>query len=237
MKKKRAISLCIVVALTLGLLLTSCGAEKKNENAELVPLPAPEFEVTEENMFGVDKNINQETIDNWLFRSDVAYRDMRMLYDPAEYAQIGGEADLTQTIEGFKVVPYPFIATLQGLPVANAYTGDKLFEVVWTSDGHVESIKPLYEESMMIMEDLFPKDKAIFLMCGGGGYANMTREVLIALGWDSAKLYNTGANWTYQGNHAKELLIYSESKDGHNTLATWRADYAYIDFAKLNKLN
>ena len=79
--------------------------------AELEPLPAPE--VDPESDFGVDKNINIETIDQWLGRPDVAYRDVRMLFDPADYAAIGGNADLSATITGFKIVPYPYLATLQ----------------------------------------------------------------------------------------------------------------------------
>ena len=45
-------------------------------------------------------------------------------------------------------------------------------------------------KSMLIaeIEELFPKDKKIFLMCGGGGYANMMKEVHIHMGYD--KDYN-----------------------------------------------
>jgi len=181
----------------------------------------------------VDKNINMETIDDYLGRGDVAYRDVRMLFDPANYAAIGGEADLTRTITGFKIVPYPYIATLAQLPVEGAYNGNCLFTVVWNENGKVESAKANYAESMQIMEELFPKDKAIFLMCGGGGYAQMTKELLIYLGWDEAKLYNIGANWTYTGKNALELIIYPEDANGQKTYATWRADYAYIVFDKL----
>ena len=231
----------LVFLLSIILILGLCGGcgQANNENnsadADIIkPLPQPELD--DSSQFGVDKNINQQTIDEWLFRDDVAYRDVRMLFDPADYGSIGGEADLTATIKGFKVVPYPYLATMQSLPVANAYEGDKLFELVWTEDGHVKSAEPLYEESMMILEELFPKDKAIFLTCGGGGYANMTKQLLIFMGWDEAKLYNIGANWTYTGDNALELVVYPEEKDGNNIYASWRADYAYIDFSRLNKL-
>lgn len=228
----KKIILAVAAALILGL-FASCGVktEKPSDKEALKPLPAPS---ADESMFEVDKNINQKTIDEWLGRDDVAYRDVRMLFDPAEYEAIGGEADLTQTIEGFKVIPYPYIGTMQSLPVANAYEGDKLFDVVWTQDGHVESASPLYRESMMILEEIFPKDKAIFLMCGGGGYANMTKQLLLYLGWDEALLYNIGANWEYTGEHALELVVYPEDVNGNNIYASWRADYAYIDFERLN---
>ena len=225
---KKNIIFAVAAALLLGL-LASCSQTKEESQKEL-PLP----QADESSQFGVDKNINQQTIDQWLGRDDIVYRDVRMLFDPADYGSIGGEADLTATIEGFKVVPYPYLATLQSLPVANAYEGNKLFEVAWDERGNILSADPLYEESMMIMEELFPKDKAIFLMCGGGGYAGMTKQLLIYLGWDENKLYNIGANWSYQGDHALELVVYPEDKDGNNIYATWRADYAYIDFERLN---
>ena len=225
---KKNIIFAVAAALLLGL-LASCNQTKEESQKEL-PLP----QADESSQFGVDKNINQQTIDQWLGRDDTVYRDVRMLFDPADYGSIGGEADLTATIKGFKVVPYPYLATLQSLPVANAYEGNKLFEVAWDERGNILSAEPLYEESMMIMEELFPKDKAIFLMCGGGGYAGMTKQLLIYLGWDENKLYNIGANWSYKGDHALELVIYPEDKDGNNIYATWRADYAYIDFERLN---
>lgn len=231
---KKCLILAAAAVLLTGL-LAACGSVN-NTDGDIMPAELPLPQADESSQFGVDKNINQATIDQWLGRDDVVYRDVRMLFDPAEYAAIGGEADLTATIKGFKVVPYPYLGTMQSLPVANAYEGDKLFEVVWAEDGTAESAKPLYEESMMIMEELFPKDKAIFLMCGGGGYAGMTKQLLICLGWDEDKLYNIGANWEYKGDNALELVVYPEDAGGSNTYATWRADYAYIEFDKLNPI-
>lgn len=198
-------------------------------------LPKPESLV--DDVFSIDKNINMNTIDNYLNLPDVVYRDVRMLFDPANFADIGGDADLSSTIEGFKIVPYPYIASLQALPVSNAYNGNTLFEVKWNSDGKIDSLKPLYEESYIVIDELFPKDKKIFLMCGGGGYANMMKEVLIHIGYDKDKIYNIGANWTYKGKHKKELIIYPEDINGNKIYASWRADYAYIPFEKMHKLN
>ena len=220
---------CIPLLLILALILAGCGAPKK-------PAALPTAQTDENSQFGVDKNINMETIDQYLFREDVAYRDVRMLFDPADYAAIGGEADLTRTIEGFKIVPYPYLATLAHLPVEGAYNGECLFTVEWTAEGEVASAEANYRESMMILEELFPKDKAIFLMCGGGGYAQMTKELLVFLGWEETLLYNIGANWTYTGEHALELIVYPEYADEQNIYATWRADYAWIPFEKLHGL-
>ena len=45
-----------------------------------------------------------------------------------------------------------------------------------------------YKESMEILEYIFPKDKIIFIMCGAGGYANFTKQMLVSLGWDKSKM-------------------------------------------------
>lgn len=227
---KKTISL-IPALLLCAALLAGCAGNQSEPKTEALPAP----EADEATLFAVDKNINMTTIDNYLGREDVVYRDVRMLFDPADYAAIGGEADLTRTIKGFKIVPFPYIATLQSLPVANAYTGEHLFDVEWAENGTVSKATARYAESMMVLEELFPRDKAIFLMCGGGGYANMLKQLLLYFGWDESLLYNIGANWEYKGENALELIVYPEDANGNNIYATWRADYAYLDFDKLNK--
>lgn len=42
-------------------------------------------------------------------------------------------------------------------------------------------------------------------MCGGGGYAGMTKNMLVALGWDAEKIYNVGGFWYYNGENAVEV--------------------------------
>ena len=220
---KKIISTILVLALVLA-----CGAAAF---ADALPTAEPD----ESSQFGVDKNINIGTIDQYLDRDDVVYRDVRMLFDPADYAAIGGDANLSATIRGFKIVPYPYLATLSELPVANAYAGETLFSLTWNEDGSIASAEANYKESMQVLEDLFPKDKPIFLMCGGGGYAGMTKSLLVFLGWDADLLYNIGGNWGYTGDNALELIIYPEDANEDEIYATWRADYATIDFALLHK--
>lgn len=220
---KKLISIFLVLALVLA-----CGAFAF---ADALPAAEPD----ESSQFGVDKNINIGTIDQYLDRDDVVYRDVRMLFDPADYAAIGGDANLSATIRGFKIVPYPYLATLSELPVANAYAGETLFSLTWNEDGSIASAEPNYKESMLVLEDLFPKDKPIFLMCGGGGYAGMTKSLLVFLGWDANLLYNIGGNWGYTGDNALELIVYPEDANEDEIYATWRADYATIDFALLHK--
>lgn len=195
-------------------------------------LPAPDPDP--ESPFGVDCNINMATIDRYLNIPGVAYRDARLLRDSAEYEQIGGHADLEMALEGFRIVPFPYVGTLQELPVPGAYTGDCLFDVEWKEDGTVASATPRYVESMQILEDLFPSDRPVMIMCGAGGYAGMTRQLLIALGWDPNLLYNVGGQWDYTGYHPVQLISYDEDGTPHEMF--WRADYADIDFDALTPL-
>ncbi len=218
--------LCTI--LTLAMIL-SCGVVAFADG-EALPPATPD----ETSMFGVDVNINIETIDQYLDRDDVVYRDVRMLFDPADYAAIGGDANLSATIRGFKIVPYPYLATLSELPVANAYAGETLYSLTWNEDGSIATAEPNFKESELILKDLFPQDQPIFIMCGGGGYAGMTKSLLIFLGWHADMLYNIGGNWAYTGDNALELIEYPEDANEDEIYATWRADYATIDFALLH---
>ena len=153
----------------------------------VVELPVPELSEGQRGELGIDKNINESTIDQYLGRTDAVYRDMRMLKDPGNYEAIGGDSYLSGFVNGFEVVPFPYIVNVSGLPeaVGDTYTGETLFRA--HSDGSYTSN---YVESMDILEALFPKDKTIFLMCGGGGYSGMMKNLLVALGWDEAKIYD-----------------------------------------------
>ncbi len=154
--------------------------------------------------FGVDKHINEETLDKYLGRKDTVYRDMRMLEDPALYESIGGDRFLSGFVKGFEVVPYPYLGTMQQLPVSGAYSGKTLYTVMWDEKGNVVVASANYEESLDILKALFPQDKNVFLMCGGGGYAGMAKKLLVHLGWDAKKVYNVGGYWNYQGKNKVE---------------------------------
>ena len=185
-----------------------------------------------DSQFGVDANVNMDTIDDYLNLPGVAYRDARLLKDPADYASIGGDSVLSFGLPGFKVVPFPQLGTLQELPVSGAYTGERLFDVTWASDGTVADARPRYEESELIVADLFPKDAPIVLVCGGGGYAGMTKSLLTYFGYDPSLLYNAGGMWDYTGYEAVELAHHDEAT-GKTSYYFWRADVPQIDFSLL----
>lgn len=193
-------------------------------------LPKPEVtDGIRGEQFGIDKNINESTIDEYLDRDDSVYMDMRMLKDPGKYEAIGGDSYLSGFVDGFEVLPYPYIVNVSGLPeeVGDTYTGDTLFT---EKDG---KYKANYEESLDILEYYFPKDKNIFLMCGGGGYAGMTKAMLISLGWDEDKIYNVGGYWFYEGNNNVEVKRERKGKDVYDF---WKVNYHDIDFDSLHEV-
>ena len=198
-------------------------------NNNLAALPMPEKSEGQRGELGIDKNINEKNIDDYLNRPDAVYRDMRMLKDPGNYEAIGGDSYLSGFVKGFEVVPLPYIVNVSGLPpeVGGTYTGKTLFTM------KENEYKVNYHESMDILEALFPKDKIIFLMCGGGGYAGMTKALLVALGWDENKIYNVGGYWYYEGKNNVEVK--RVNTNGKTVYDFYKVPYHDINFSTLTE--
>ena len=196
----------------------------------LVSLPVPELAEGQRGKLGIDKNVNEATIDSYLGRSDAVYRDLRMLEDPGNYEAIGGDSKLSGFVRGFEVVPFPYIVNVTGLPeeVGETYSGKTLFRQ--HSDG---SYTDNYKESMEVLEGLFPKDKVIFLMCGGGGYSGMMKKMLVALGWDESKIYDVGGYWFYEGENMVEVKRIRD--DGAEVYDFYKVPMHEIDFEELTE--
>ena len=216
----------VLIAILAGLTF----GYRVGSNTKLPTLPKPEVTGGERGILGIDKNINEETIDKYLNRSDSVYRDMRMLKDPGNYEAIGGDSYLSGFVKGFEVVPYPLLTEVKGLPevVGDSYKGKTLF--TQNEDG---TYKANYEESMAYLEYYFPKDKYIFLMCGGGGYAGMTKNLLVSLGWDENKIYDVGGFWYYKGNNKVEV---KREVNGSFVYDFYKVTYHDIDFSKLTEV-
>lgn len=197
----------------------------------LLALPEPELAEGQRGELGIDKNVNEATIDSYLGRPDAVYRDVRMLKDPGNYEAIGGDAYLSGFVDGFEVVPLPYLVNVKGLPeaVGETYTGKTLFRE--HSDG---SYTANYKESMDILEALFPKDKVIFLMCGGGGYSGMLKKMLVALGWDASKIYDVGGYWFYEGEN--NVPVKRVLEDGSVVYDFYKVPYHEIDFDMLTEV-
>ena len=227
MKEKIVTIVMAVIFVCMGLFF---GYTLLNKSDGLCELPVSEVTGGERGMLGIDKNINESNIDQYLAREDSVYRDMRMLKDVANYEAIGGDSYLSGYVKGFEVIPYPYLAEVKGLPeaVGKAYSGKTLFKQ--NEDG---TYTANYEESLSILEYLFPKDKNIFLMCGGGGYAGMTKNLLVALGWNKDRIYNVGGYWNYEGNNKVEIKRTVNGKDVYDF---WKVNYHNIDFDNLTRV-
>lgn len=233
MNKKKFFTIIIftvvILLIAIGVLfLLKNNTKTINDTISLKELPKPEITGGARGEFGIDKNINEETIDEYLNRPDSVYRDMRMLEDPGNYEAIGGDRFLSGYIDGFEVIPLPYIIPVKGLPseVGDTYTGTTLF---YDDNG---TYIANFEESMSIIEKIFPKDKVIFLMCGGGGYAGMTKNFLVSLGWNADKIYNIGGYWYYKGEHRINI---KNDVDGVISYDFDHVPYHNIEFDKLTK--
>ena len=196
----------------------------------LASLPTPELSEGQRGELGIDKNVNESTIDSYLGRSDAVYRDLRMLEDPGNYEAIGGDSKLSGFVRGFEVVPFPYIVNVTGLPeaVGGTYSGPTLFHQ--HSDG---SYTANYQESMDILEGLFPRDKVLFLMCGGGGYSGMMKNMLVSLGWDESKIYDVGGYWFYEGEN--KVDVKRKLADGTVVYDFYKVPYHEINFEELTE--
>lgn len=231
MKKKIILILSLILCLVIGGTI-SYFVFRNTDSKKYLPdnLPLPEVTGGERGMLGIDKNVNEETLDNYLGYEGIVYRDMRMLKDPGNYEAIGGDSYLSGFVKGFEVVPYPLLTEVKGLPeaVGDSYKGKTLFSV--DKNGNYVAN---YKESMEYLEYYFPKDKVIFLICGGGGYAGMTKSLLASLGWDENKIYDVGGYWFYNGKNNVEV---KQTKNGKVTYDFWKVTYHDIDFDSLTEV-
>ena len=69
-------------------------------------------------------------------------------------------------------------------------------------------------------------------MCGGGGYAGMTKNLLTQLGWDENRIWVVGGYWYYNGEHAVQV----KRQMGTETVYDfWKVNYHDLDFTELHE--
>ncbi|MCI5789142.1 MAG: hypothetical protein MR031_00405 [Tenericutes bacterium] len=235
MKNKKILIISIITSIIIGGLLSYLVFGKTIEYTDK-PLPAPELSEGLRGKYGIDKNINETTIDNYLNRSDTVYRDVRMLVDSASWENKGGDRYLTGYIKGFEVIPSPYLASYTDAyikqkekeNVYGLYTGKTLFTL--QEDG---TYTPNYKESMEILEAIFPKDKNIFIICGAGGYAGQVKDMLISLGWNKELVRDIGGYWYYNGKNSVQVKETIDGKDYYNFS---KVPYYNIDFDSLHEV-
>ena len=223
-----------VIFLTIGLLFSYFYVTARF-NLERV-LPSPELSEGLRGKYGIDKNINETTIDKYLNRSDTVYRDVRMLVDTATWENKGGDRYLSGYIKGFEIIPSPFLANYTDEyieqkrieNISGLYSGPTLFKL--DNEGNYT---PNYKESMSILESIFPKDKNIFIICGAGGYAGQVKNMLVKLGWNEDLVRDIGGFWYYEGKNAINVKETIDGKDYYNFS---KVPYYNIDFSLLTEI-
>lgn len=131
-----------------------------------------------------DSSVTTLNIDNYLFREDSIYVDLR----PYSWVIKDGH------IAGFSFYPFYEMIASRKSSDARLFTMSKV-ELEDGSEipgGAVGTFTPNYVESEEFINDLFPKDKYIFAISQSGLECTYFLSLLLQLGYDGCKLYNVG---------------------------------------------
>lgn len=155
--------------------------------------PKNEFENVPEkkNIDGVymsDSSVTTKNLDNYLFRKDTLYVDLRPYSWVMRYGYIAGFSF------------YPFYDLL----AHHSYEG-RLF-TMGEDLGSIGSYIPNFVESETILYSLFPENKNIFVISTSGDEGCYFLNLLIQYGYDPSKLYNVGG---FSNNAGFEYIAYA----------------------------
>ena len=135
-------------------------------------------------------SVNSTNLDNYMFRDDVQYVDLR---DSKMILEEG-------YVAGFEFIPFYNI-------LASFNEGEALYQMRRVVDGEnvyaagqVGGFVAQYEESEFIVKSLFSKDKYIFLISQGGSESAYLINLLLQLGYNGDLLYNVGGVSTSEGS-------------------------------------
>lgn len=191
------------------LLLTSC--EPYDSSNEILTIPQ-KTNITDNDV--LSSPINSSNLDNYMFRDDVQYVDLRSV-----------NMVLTEGyVSGFSFIPfYNIIASFTG--TKTLYTMKGIDNV---SPGQVGSFVANYEESNTEIEYYFTKEKYIFFISQGGSEGSYMINLLIQLGYDASKLYNVGGVSNSEGRPAYKNVESNKYfvSSGVNGI-TFKIDYEY----------
>lgn len=208
------------ILLLLVILLSACSFKEKeivvNEVNDNLLLP----EKTILNNKMSDSPLNPANIDKYLFRDDCIYIDTR---SPEQFYEEG-------SIAGFVNVPfYGYICDFKKGTDA-LFTFTKIDENVLLGDPG--SFIPNYEESIDIINSIFPKDKYILVISTAGVESCYLLNLLEQLGYDASLLYNVGSFTTGMGKD----IAYISYKDAKYLVKPFYLDDTVISF-KIDGLN
>lgn len=208
------------IIILLLILLSACSFKEKeivvNEVNDNLSLP----EKTILNNKMSDSPLNPANIDKYLFRDDCIYIDTR---SPEQFYEEGA-------IAGFVNVPfYGYICDFKKGTDA-LFTFTKIDDDILLGDPG--SFIPNYEESIDIINSIFPKDKYILAISTAGVESCYLLNLLEQLGYDVSLLYNVGSFTTGMGKD----IAYISYKDAKYLVKPFYLDDTVISF-KIDGLN
>lgn len=201
------------IILLILLFLTSCAPRRNEMNEIPVKINPDGLDVS-------DSSITTLNLDDYLMRDDVFYCDLRY------YSWVLKDG----YIPGFTFIPYyNFISSRSG---TNAFFRQEKKEGI--NEGDVGSYRPLYQESIYVLNSLFPKDKMIFLISQSGLESYYMGALLTQFGYDSSKIYNVGGV-SVSTNYPAYVKVGSNFIKGNNTIPSdVNGSLFEIDFTKLD---
>ena len=146
----------IILVVFIGVFLASCDAENREELIEILP----------------EDLITMEILDNYMFRDDVQYVDLRNYSASFQ----------TGWIDGFEQIPF------------FDYLDYRAFDREGTYEFNADQILDQRE-----LERLFDKEKAIFLYADGCIRSGYLKDVLNHIGYE--RVYVLGGFYEYEGIH------------------------------------
>jgi len=168
----------------------------------------------------INSPINTLNLDKYMFRDDVQYVDLRSSKMILEEGYVAG----------FEFIPFYSI-------IASFDADVTLYQMIRTEDeqgnyisaGQVGGFVAQYEESKMIVESLFSKEKYIFFISQAGSESAYMINLLIQLGYDGNLLYNVGGVSGSEGIKSYKDVTsnkyYVSGHNGFNPMVT----YKYLD--------
>lgn len=170
--KKVLIGIMVLIAFIAN------GCKNKDDNYSEIP-----SKISANDNSPITSPINTINLDNYMFREDVQYIDLRATTMVVEEGYVAG----------FEFIPFVSI-------IASFEEQEALYQMkrVIDSEGKIHAAGQIggfvaqYEESENVINSIFDKNKYIFLISQGGSEGAYVINLLIQLGYDGDLLYNVG---------------------------------------------
>ena len=164
----------ILIFIITIFIVTSCNC-KNNEESHEKNIPVKEIS---SDTAALTSPVNTLNLDEYMFREDVQYVDVRTLDDINQDGYIAG----------FQFIPfYSLIGSF--LPNESLYQMKNVGNI---AAGQIGGFVAQYEEAESIINQLFSKNKYIFIVSQAGSESAYLINLLIQLGYDGDLLYNVG---------------------------------------------